>query len=216
MNAVMESVGTVGKDSRNAQQNYDFRSLEAVVQALAKPMATNGLTLIPSFGEPTFEKVKSRGGSEGYRCVIKGTFTITDGSESLPIVTYGEAIDYGDKSTNKAMSAALKYALVQAFMLGGTGEDPDAQSHDLGVGGAPRKTEAPKATNAAKTKLLDNLAGDKQAAAAAWAAAMAEVGLTPDAACETPEQAEEVFRRALDLGEEALDQADAEADDEEQ
>lgn len=214
MAEVMQSVGTIGKDSKNQQQNYEFRSLEAVVQALSKPMAKAGIVVVPKFGEPVFEKVKSNRGSEGYRCVIRGDFEITDGTQRFQLTTYGEAIDYGDKSTNKAMSAALKYALVQAFMLGGTGEDPDLASHELGVGGAPKETTAPKATNAAKKKLLDSLGGDTQTAADAWKAAMTEVGLHPDEACKTPAQAEEVFNRALDL---ATDEAVVKpGDDEEQ
>jgi hypothetical protein len=43
-------------------------------------------------------------------------FVTTDGS-SLEAVVYGEAMDSGDKATNKAMSAAHKYALLQTFLI---------------------------------------------------------------------------------------------------
>jgi len=39
-----------------------------------------------------------------------------DGS-SVESIMIGEAMDSGDKSANKAMSTALKYALMQAFLI---------------------------------------------------------------------------------------------------
>jgi hypothetical protein len=39
-----------------------------------------------------------------------------DGSK-VTACTYGEGMDTSDKSTNKAMSAALKYAIIQAFSI---------------------------------------------------------------------------------------------------
>ena len=43
-------------------------------------------------------------------------------------VTFGEAMDSGDKATNKAMSVALKYLLIQTFQIPVTGEANDGDS----------------------------------------------------------------------------------------
>jgi hypothetical protein len=44
----------------------------------------------------------------------------------------GEAMDSGDKSSNKAMSAAYKYAAFQAFCIPTEGDnDADATTHDV-------------------------------------------------------------------------------------
>ena len=65
---------------------------------------------------------------------VRFTFFAEDGS-SFPVVMIGEAMDSGDKSANKAMSAALKYALLQVFCIP-TEEDKDTetQTHEV----APR------------------------------------------------------------------------------
>ena len=53
-----------------------------------------------------------------------------DGSKHT-VKTYGEAMDSGDKATNKAMSAAYKYAAFQTFCIPTEGDnDADAQTHE--------------------------------------------------------------------------------------
>jgi hypothetical protein len=54
-----------------------------------------------------------------------------DGSSHV-ISTIGEAMDSGDKATNKAMSAAYKYALMQAFCIPTEGDnDSENQTHEV-------------------------------------------------------------------------------------
>ena len=53
-----------------------------------------------------------------------------DGSKHI-VKTFGEAMDSGDKATNKAMSAAYKYACLQAFSIPTEGDnDADATAHE--------------------------------------------------------------------------------------
>ena len=48
------------------------------------------------------------------------------------VKTFGEAMDSGDKATNKAMSAAYKYACFKAFSIPTEGDnDADATAHGL-------------------------------------------------------------------------------------
>ena len=58
------------------------------------------------------------------------TFYAPDGSNVRAVVV-GEAMDSGDKSSNKAMSAALKYALLQIFRVPTESDDADATSHEV-------------------------------------------------------------------------------------
>jgi hypothetical protein len=54
-----------------------------------------------------------------------------DGSKHT-VRTFGEAMDRGDKATNKAMSAAYKYAAFQAFAIPTEGDnDADASTHEV-------------------------------------------------------------------------------------
>ena len=60
-----------------------------------------------------------------------------DGPSTRPMV--GEALTAGDKSSNKAMSAAYKYMAFQAFGIPLTGEDNDADAHSPEFSSACRK-----------------------------------------------------------------------------
>lgn len=59
----------------------------------------------------------AKGGTLFYtRAKIKFRYMTTDGS-FVETVNVGEAMDSGDKGMNKAMSLALKYSLLQMFLI---------------------------------------------------------------------------------------------------
>lgn len=77
-----------------------------------------------------------------------------DGSKHT-IKTFGEAMDSGDKATNKAMSAAYKYACFQAFAIPTEGDnDADAHTHEV----KPSVKPAAKAEGMSASGIADNLA----------------------------------------------------------
>ena len=131
--AVMKDIGAVGKDSRNAQQGFMFRGIDAVMNALSPALIKNKVFVVPEILEQTREERQtSKGGNLIYSvCKIKYTFYAEDGS-SLSATVIGEGMDSGDKATNKAMSIAFKYACFQVFCIP-TEEmvDPDAECHDV-------------------------------------------------------------------------------------
>jgi hypothetical protein len=65
-------------------------------------------------------EVKRANGNPGLDTVFRGLFSVrftaTDGSYCVT-ETIGEAVDSGDKAANKAMSMAMKYALVDTFLI---------------------------------------------------------------------------------------------------
>ncbi len=69
---------------------------------------------------------------------------VKDGSLHT-VVMYGEAMDSGDKATNKAMSAAFKYACLEVFCIPTEGliEDADATTHQPVPKGAPAAPKPP-------------------------------------------------------------------------
>jgi hypothetical protein len=78
-----------------------------------------------------------------------------DGSKHT-VKTFGEAMDSADKATNKAMSAAYKYAAFQAFCIPTEGDtDADATTHEV-KGGMDLDTAILAAFFAATT--MDELA----------------------------------------------------------
>jgi hypothetical protein len=52
------------------------------------------------------------------------TFMDVDTAEEITVKVAGEGLDAGDKAPYKAMTGALKYALLQSFLLA-TGDDPE-------------------------------------------------------------------------------------------
>ena len=144
MAKVMKDVGFGGKTRQNPQQGYKFRGIDDVVAACQEVLSANGVCCIPFVVEREREMVptKSGGTMASVRLLVDHHFFATDGS-SVTARTLGEAMDSGDKASNKAMSAALKYALVEALMIPTYEADRDTEEHSPEIA-------APKAKPAAK------------------------------------------------------------------
>lgn len=124
----------ITKDRKNQQQGYSFRGIDDVFNALCGIIAESKLCILPRCLKRSFIERQSKNGGIIFYVVLKVEFDLVsaiDGSKHT-ITTYGEAMDSGDKATNKAMSAAYKYACIQAFCIPTEGDnDADAQSHEL-------------------------------------------------------------------------------------
>lgn len=129
INAVMTDIGAVGKTSKNQQQGFMFRGIDAVMNALAPALIKNKCFVVPEILDQTREERQTiKGGTLLYSiCRIKYTFFAEDGS-NISAVVIGEGMDSGDKATNKAMSIAFKYACFQVFCIPTEEmQDPDAE-----------------------------------------------------------------------------------------
>lgn len=130
----------IAKGRKNQQQGYQFRGIDDVYAALGDVLAANKLVILPRVvGKEREERATQRGGVIMYT-VLTVEFDLVsavDGSMHT-ICMVGEAMDSADKSSNKAQSAALKYACLQAFMIPVEGQDNDADAvtHEV----APRQT----------------------------------------------------------------------------
>lgn len=115
---VMEDVGAVGKNDINRQQNFKYRSIDAVMNALNPAMVKNKVFCTPEILEQTREerRTKSGGNSIYSVCKIRYRFFAIDGSY-VDAIVMGEGADSGDKASNKALSAGFKYACFQTFCI---------------------------------------------------------------------------------------------------
>ena len=132
ISATMADIGAVGKNSKNTQQGFMFRGIDAVMNAIQPAMKKNGLFVVPEVLEQTREeRTTQKGGLLIYSiCKIKYTFYAQDGS-NISAVVIGEGMDSGDKATNKAMSIGFKYACFQVFCIPTEEmQDPDAEVHE--------------------------------------------------------------------------------------
>ena len=131
--AVNKSIKAIGKDRTNQQQGFKFRGIDDVMNELHSLFAANEIIILQTVNDVTVtEKVNSRGNALFYvRTNVTYQFTHADGSQAAVTVT-GEAMDSGDKATTKAMSIALKYALLQMFLIPTEDDkDPDATAHEV-------------------------------------------------------------------------------------
>ncbi|WP_193014396.1 MULTISPECIES: ERF family protein [Gammaproteobacteria] len=125
----------IKKGSVNQQQGFMFRGIDAVYNALAPALVKHGLLILPRIIERTVTERQTQRGGLLFYVVVKAEFefvSVEDGSKHT-VVTYGEAMDSGDKATNKAMSIAYKYAAFQTFCIPTeeTAIDADAEVHNV-------------------------------------------------------------------------------------
>jgi len=116
--AIMAECGPIEKARKNQQQNYNFRGVEDVYNAMQQLLAKHGVFCVPEVMESSREERATKSGGALVTTILKVRFTFfaSDGS-SIQAVTVGEGMDSGDKSSNKAMSAASKYAFFMLFTI---------------------------------------------------------------------------------------------------
>lgn len=130
---VMRDIDAISKARKNAQQGYNFRGIDDVYNELHEPLARHGVFTLPEvIEERTEERTNAKGTTLIYRVLkIMFTFCAEDGSKVCAVVI-GEGMDTGDKASNKAMSVAHKYALMQVFAIPTEDEkDPEIHHHQV-------------------------------------------------------------------------------------
>ncbi len=130
INGVMQDIGAIGKDKKNQQQGFNYRGVDDVMNALQPALVRHKMYVVPEVLELNrMERTTDKGKTLLYTVVkVKYTFYTEDGS-SVSATVIGEGMDSADKSANKAMSIAFKYACFQVFCIP-TEEmiDPDAET----------------------------------------------------------------------------------------
>ena len=129
---VKRKVGPVGKNSVNTTQGFNFRGIDAVVNAAATALDEYGVITVPmleTIGYSTVEVGKNRSVMGHAQVKVIYRFYGPAGDHFDAIVP-GEAMDSGDKATAKAMSVAYRIALIQALNLPTGDPDPDSQTYE--------------------------------------------------------------------------------------
>ena len=123
----------IAKAHTNLVDQYQYRSIDDVLNRLAPLLARHRLCVLPRVLK---RRAEDRAGDQGSILVsvrLKVAFDLVsarDGS-SHTVQSWGEALDPGDKGTAKAMSAAYKSAMLELFCVPVTSDDADASSHRL-------------------------------------------------------------------------------------
>jgi len=133
VSAVMKAVEAIAKDRLNTSQNYSFRGIDDMYNVLNSHLSDAEIFFTSEvLSVEREERTTKSGGNLIYTVMrIRWTVYAKDGS-SITTETIGEAMDSADKSANKAMSAAYKYAMMQLFCIPTKDEkDTEAQSHEV-------------------------------------------------------------------------------------
>jgi len=130
---VKREVGPVGKDSRNTTQNFNYRGIDAVVNAAAKALDTHGVITVPMLDQYDYDGNVEVGKNRSLmgHVMVQVTYRFYGpAGDHFDAKVPGEAMDSGDKATAKAMSVAYRIALLQTLNLPTDEADPDSQTYE--------------------------------------------------------------------------------------
>lgn len=116
---IMSELPAIGKDQKNAQQGWTFRGIDMVMNYVSPLFVKYGVFMVPEVLDSIREERQTRNGGNMIYTKLRvkyGFYATSDGS-CVEAVVDGEGMDSGDKSTNKALACAMKYALFQVLCI---------------------------------------------------------------------------------------------------
>ena len=120
---VRRRLGYVQKRGHNERHNYSYVTAADLAGSVGDILAELGVVVIPQLQSISTETPRSSSDRIA-RVVMNYRFVDARSGEELSVRVAGEGADAGDKAPYKAMTGALKYALLQSFLLS-TGDDPE-------------------------------------------------------------------------------------------
>lgn len=151
-----KNIGAIAKDRNNVYQKYAFQSEAAIKAAVQRVIWENQFAIIPKFEILKREQQKTQKGGINNFVYVQGTFTITDGVETIVGTMPGAGSDTGEKAVQKACTSAQKYFYKQLFNITDKDEDPDAQDSSSSGGYVNRDNRKPVKPNTGNSQNLRN------------------------------------------------------------
>ena len=131
LSAVMGDVQSISKDSRNTSQNFNFRGIDAVMNAVGPALRDHGVVVVPVAVVGEHENYTTKTGTAMKNVILTVTYRFYGpAGDYIEATARGEAADSGDKATPKAHSVAFRTLLLQALCIPTDEPDPDAASHE--------------------------------------------------------------------------------------
>ena len=153
LSKVMGDVQAVKKDSKNQAQRFNFRGIDAVMNAVGPALRKHGVTILPEDVEVHRSNGTTTSGKQTAEVVVKVTYRVYGpNGDSIHGKVAAEAMDFGDKAIAKAMSVAYRTFLLQALTIPTDEPDPDSESFEREASqrnrGLPTEQGVPKRTAA--------------------------------------------------------------------
>ena len=120
---VRRRLGYIQKRGHNERHNYSYVTAADLAGSVGDILAELGVVVIPQLQSISTETPRSSSDRIA-RVVMNYRFVDAKSGDELSVRVAGEGADPGDKAPYKAMTGALKYALLQSFLLS-TGDDPE-------------------------------------------------------------------------------------------
>lgn len=166
LSKVMGDVQAVKKDSRNHAQRFNFRGIDAVMNAVGPVLRKHGLTILPEDVEVHRSNGTTANGKQTVEVVVKVTYRVYGpAGDSIHGKVAAEAMDFGDKAIAKAMSVAYRTFLLQALTIPTDDPDPDIETYERGApngigasqqaGGSQRNTPIPAEQGVPKRTMVE-------------------------------------------------------------
>jgi len=129
--AVMADVQSVAKTGRNTEQGYNFRGVDAVVNAVGPALRKHGVVVLPMLETAAYRDVTTSRGKPSRECTVQVRYQFFGpNGDHVDAVVPGESMDFGDKGAAKAMSVAYRIALLQVLCIPTDDPEPDSQSYE--------------------------------------------------------------------------------------
>lgn len=153
---VMADVGAVRKSEINQHQRFNFRGIDAVVNAVSPALRAHGVVVAPTLLEKELKETRTAKGAVMANVYVTVRYTFYGpAGDKIEATVAAESFDSGDKATAKAMSVAFRTALLQTLALPTDEPDPD---HDVYERAAAPAAPAPAPTPAS-LEYLEEVAG---------------------------------------------------------
>lgn len=119
-------INNIGKDGNNTEQRYKFAQWEDIIKEVRKAAFKNNLLINITTAKKEMSQGESRKGAKFSTCNITVRISLIDVETGLSIKHFfhGEGRDYGDKSIYKAYTGAVKYGIIEIFLVP-IGDDPE-------------------------------------------------------------------------------------------
>lgn len=119
LHLIMTEVGSIGKDQKNTHQGFKFRGVDQFVNKIHPLLLKHQVLMLPQVINRQDKLIESKDGkkSQSISLIMAYNFIDIEDGSSYAVTMPSEGLDSGDKATNKAISGALKYALINTFMV---------------------------------------------------------------------------------------------------
>ena len=152
---VMGEIGPVSKEKLNKEQGFKYRGIDDLYNAVQKAMARHGLVMTLSQIARKDNERTTKYGGKLYHSIIDFKVTVYGpNGDAVEFIIPGEAMDSGDKVSNKCMAIADKYAILTLFKVPTDDlEDPDETRPEMkGALNEPQRIREPRRDNQSANK----------------------------------------------------------------